>query len=646
MSYDYKNNFPNDEPTIIDELGRVEVSHELARISLFCNAPMVIGIYGPWGSGKSSFMEFIRCAIGDQNNLIKDSGQTFVKVKTVKFNPWEAQFVEQPAVALIEKIALDCGIYEDPQIKEKIFGISRKMIRRVVGIGARVASAATAYMPKIAPIIKEGFEVIKDACEPEEKVPDNLNSLDIQKEFKELIDKSMKKDAINEADRIDRLVIFIDDLDRCMHEQTLQLLEALKLYLNHSGCVYVIGADPEAIKASIEHHYRDSTNPIKGEDYLDKIIQIPFRLPGVARKEKGEYITNLLGDDLMRCIELMMAGLGDSPRNLKRFSLLLKMNYRAGCTYKGYKPETAALFLLIQWISENNKKQKKLDLFSKITMDRQEMLRLVERSKNGEDKRKEILGDEKKLTKIFEIAMDSANVPRDLAEVDLYIHLARQVGGCDEEDVDETIRQVNLKVVIAEHKEWLLSGGTRGKQARLLREQYAKKDLKKLGNINLLKGVNLSRAYLYGIFMEYSNLTGAILYDAVMEEAALSRITLTGADLRMVNLKGADLKEAKMGGADLTMANLSKADLTKATLHKAILFGADFKGAELCGADLTGADLTNANLLGANLDGTILSGCDLKGAYLAEVKNLSKAVGFDKALNNDKCTLPTDVATL
>ncbi len=650
-NYDYAKNFPNDEPTKKDELGREKISHELARIALRCKTPMVIGIYGPWGSGKSSFMEFIKDAI-DAQEKVKLWGKSHlqVKAKTIKFNPWEAQFSEEPAVALIKKIALDCKTNTDDDTKRRIVSIEYKM-QKGLAYSAPFVQALVSFIPGVGKDVAKALQKLFENLRPDSK-DKNHDSLTIQKQFRKIIRIGLEK---CEADR---LIIFIDDLDRCTHEQTLKLLEALKLYLNHETCVYVIGVDPEAIKASIEHHYRDSAVAIKGEDYLDKIIQIPFRLPGVAKEEKNKYVVKLLGRELVPCNTLMMAGLGDSPRNLKRFSLLLKMNYLAGCTYKGYNPETAALFLLIQWISEENRKHKGLDLFSRIARDRQEMLQLVERSNDGENIRERILGEDRKLAKLFEIAMDSANVPRDLAEVDLYIHLARQVGGGDEEDTDKDIRPVNLKKVIEEHEEWLLSGGVRGKQAWLLREQYAKENLKD-ERIDL-RGANLSRAHLYGIFMEESDLTGAVLYEAVLEEAALSGIKLNGADLRRVNLRGADLKKAyfkkaimneadlwladlshsNLNMADLTKANLIKADLTKAQLCKAKLFGANLKGANFTGADLTGADLTNANLLGANLKGANLTGCNLKGTYLARVK-LSKTQ-LKAALHWKQCTPPSE----
>ena len=629
--YDYAANFPNDEPAKKDELGRSEVSHELARIALFCNTPMVIGIYGPWGSGKSTFMEFIKCAVGDQKNLLKDIEQNEVKTTMVQFNPWEAQFVREPALALIEKIARDCKTHTDDDTRSML-----NSVKHLFSMVATLASAADAFgMPgasAVGTIAKAGTEMANNQSDVYKK--QDVDSLTIQQAFKEIIDKALTKC------KAERLIVFIDDLDRCTHEQTLKLLEALKLYLNHEKCVYLVGVDPAAIKASIEHHYRDSTISIKGEDYLDKLIQIPFKLPGVSRKNKNGYISQLLGDDLKICRELMMAGLGDSPRNLKRFSLLLKMNYIVGRTHPGYKPETAALFQLIQWISEANIKNGKGDLFSKISKDRKLILELVDWSADGAKKRAEIIGADEKLSKIFEIAMEAANVPRDIAEVDLYLHLARQDGGV-EMDKDESIRKYDLRVVIDKHKEWILSGGIRGEQAHLLREQCAKKDLEAL-KVDLSTGVNLSQAYLYGIFMEKSNLTGAVLYEAVMEEAALSGIILKGADLRRVNLKGADLKEAKMDGADLRMANLAKADLTKAKLCDAKLFGANLKGTKLTGADLTDADLSNANLLGADLEGAILVRCNLKGAYLAGVKNLDPAQ-FKVAINWKQCTPPLEL---
>ena len=103
-------------------------------------------------------------------------------------------------------------------------------------------------------------------------------------DFKEMIDKS----------EIKKLVVIIDDLDRCTPDRLIENLEAIKLFLNVEKTAFVIGADPRIVRHAIEHRYKtdsienaddpDSRNKRIVSDYLEKLIQIPYYLPQVNRQ--------------------------------------------------------------------------------------------------------------------------------------------------------------------------------------------------------------------------------------------------------------------------------------------------------------------------------------------------------------------------
>ena len=78
------------------------------------------------------------------------------------------------------------------------------------------------------------------------------------------------------------LVVFIDDLDRCLPAKMVQVLEAVKLFLDKKGCIFVLGADTGIVQQAILKHYADAG--VTGEsakDYLDKIVQLRFELPPI-----------------------------------------------------------------------------------------------------------------------------------------------------------------------------------------------------------------------------------------------------------------------------------------------------------------------------------------------------------------------------
>ena len=118
------------------------------------------------------------------------------------------------------------------------------------------------------------------------------------------------------------LVIFIDDLDRCLPENAIAVMEALKLYLDRANCVFVIGAERSIIEVGIKERYKDNPR-LSGKDYLEKIIQLPF----IVRRVDAENALSLLDpyvktlpyrdDPALRT--LIVQGTECNPRRIKRF---------------------------------------------------------------------------------------------------------------------------------------------------------------------------------------------------------------------------------------------------------------------------------------------------------------------------------------
>ncbi|HGZ70387.1 MAG TPA: hypothetical protein ENK74_03230, partial [Nitratifractor sp.] len=103
-----------------------------------------------------------------------------------------------------------------------------------------------------------------------------------------------------------KFLFLIDDLDRCLPENTLKMLESIKLFLDVPGCSFVLAIDDDVVERGVEHHYREyrlqnnqliyinqqedkadtrhaeqhsAVAPITGSEYLEKIVQLPFRIP-------------------------------------------------------------------------------------------------------------------------------------------------------------------------------------------------------------------------------------------------------------------------------------------------------------------------------------------------------------------------------
>ncbi len=164
-----------------------------------------------------------------------------------------------------------------------------------------------------------------------------------------------------------------------------------------------------------------------------------------------------------------------------------------------------------------------------------------------------------------------------------------------------------LKDLLHAHKEWLKSGGRKGRRANLIGADLRGTDL---SDANLSEA-DLIDANLRGAFLCDADLSWTTMIDADLREADLIEADLSGADL-----SGADLNRAALSGITLSAGNLYDANLSWAVLCGANLVKADLSGATLRGADLSGADLSQANLTSADLREAVFEGAQLNQATI------------------------------
>jgi hypothetical protein len=151
-----------------------------------------------------------------------------------------------------------------------------------------------------------------------------------------------------------RLYVFVDDLDRCLPEDAVAAVEAIKLFLDLPGCVFILGMDGEVIQAGIRARYapyvKDDEARFRAADYLDKIIQVPFRLPPLEPAQVAAFLGPILaadasglGEDVKDLIEIAVP---DNPRALKRVLNVLRLSADLdGCAEApavGEPPDAAA----------------------------------------------------------------------------------------------------------------------------------------------------------------------------------------------------------------------------------------------------------------------------------------------------------------
>ena len=117
------------------------------------------------------------------------------------------------------------------------------------------------------------------------------------KELREDIKKFQKEfTSLLEKTKINRLVVFIDELDRCRPDTILETLEAIKLFLFEGKVAFVIGADERHISYAVKSKFKDieGVQIDIGKEYLEKLIQYPIRIPQLNADEMEIYIACLL----------------------------------------------------------------------------------------------------------------------------------------------------------------------------------------------------------------------------------------------------------------------------------------------------------------------------------------------------------------
>ncbi|MGB3459620.1 MAG: P-loop NTPase fold protein [Halobacteriota archaeon] len=263
----------------------------LEEIITTSETPITIGVYGAWGSGKTSLMRMTQ-------DILEG------KIKTVWFDAWKFDKTYDLRVALIHAILMRMN--KDATISSGLKDKVGELLKRVNWLGLGKA-ALSSFIPQLA--IWQGNEPL---LKNPEEIPGKTLELigDFEAEFKELTNEYVGDGG--------RMVVFIDDLDRCISEKTIDILEAIKLFLNVQHSVFVIGADKTRIEEGIIDKYGDKSESWAG-DYLEKIVQIPFTLPPL-RKEviAEEFFKQLDISDEIRKYTTILAEVGDNPRRIKR----------------------------------------------------------------------------------------------------------------------------------------------------------------------------------------------------------------------------------------------------------------------------------------------------------------------------------------
>jgi len=251
------------------------------RSTALTDLPITIGIYGAWGSGKTSFMLQLR------ESLQSSSGE-FRPLPTIWFDAWKYDRIEDVRSALIFKILRELEEKSEGRAKNKIRDTVQNATKVMLAIASRTTVSigipgATLKLPSAEDILKDWtqYHTFRTAIDT------------FAKNFADAVGAFLDQQAPGQSEA--KLVVFIDDLDRCLPDNVVMVLEALKLFMDESRSVFVLGADRLAVESSVMLRYGPGL-PSAGREYLDKIVNYPFTLPVPDRELVQQRFSTLAKD--------------------------------------------------------------------------------------------------------------------------------------------------------------------------------------------------------------------------------------------------------------------------------------------------------------------------------------------------------------
>lgn len=267
--------------------------------------PLTIGIYGKWGTGKSSLLNLIERHIEIFHK--KDDDKRYIKFH---YNPWIYQTKEEMLFDFFEMLSKKLTYGKSDNLKK-----AGKYIKKYSKYLKAVKLSTSVGVPKLfnAGASFEPYEILKRLGEDLEGQEKNL--YDLKDSINESLIKSDKK-----------IIIFIDDVDRLDKDEIFTLFKLIKINADFKNLIFIVCLDPDYVAKAIHHRYGDDVE--SGKEFLEKIINIPLELPLIEKSDLDYFIKQKLNtvlslrntkeNDLQELFSSLRGNYFTSPREVIR----------------------------------------------------------------------------------------------------------------------------------------------------------------------------------------------------------------------------------------------------------------------------------------------------------------------------------------
>lgn len=570
-----------------------------------------IGLYGEWGSGKTTLMR-------DIYNQLKAQDEN-KNIIPIWFNAWRYEHEEQFAIIpLLKTIA-----YAIPDDKEELKNLKEKIKKGGINILKRlpdiIPAIAGHYLGEHA---KEGTSQIIDSFKrefiPKIELLSEIDKDTIYFDGLDQIEEEMKKIMVKYPKT--RIVVFIDDLDRCKPKKALEIFESIKVFLDLIGFVYVIGLTNQSISRLItpeDYGY-------EGKEYIKKLIQIPINIPkwntdrifSLIIKHLGIKEISKIDVNLKEQLNLIAYAVKNNPRELVRFLNNIQLSSKI------YKDKNLNLnkFLILETIITRWS-----DFYYNLMYLEKEEIEILDCKLKflRDDKidignlNQQLPDDIKGKLEIIRIKLDKIEVQSSIDQ-DIKIVINRIKEYRDlltfivkyYEQIFEIIhreRDTYEQVVEAINKSSIIINSEMEKEIALdflkdekirefnkVRKMYEKIEIK-------LDGTDLSGLNLSGVNLRYSELTDSDLSDSKLSNSDIHNSNLKNCDFTDTDMSNSNLSYSDLTGAYMIRANLKKSYMLNTIINKTYLEDGNLEEVDLSGSESYESELENVNLAGADL---------------------------------------------
>lgn len=298
-----------------DRLRSERYAQALSDFIAHSDTPMTVGLQGEWGTGKTSMMYLIREKM--QQRAIATSW-----VNTWEYSMFKGAAETTPAVleGMLQELQSSCEKEGQWTLKKD----GQDTLKKIGGFFTKVGNQ----------VVKEQTGVDLIAATSKNEYSRESTIADIKRDIESVIE-NLISDPNNKYERV---VFFVDDLDRIPPGDAVEVLEALKNMFDIHNCVFVLAIDYDVVVKGLEGKFGKKTeeNDREFRSFFDKIIQVPFSMPTGAytiedlmKDRLGAMGINIPEQDTHAYAQVVQYTTGSNPRSLKRylnsFSLLRRL---------------------------------------------------------------------------------------------------------------------------------------------------------------------------------------------------------------------------------------------------------------------------------------------------------------------------------